>query len=105
MGWTPGPGATSGADTYVGDGTNEVIDGLGGDDTLSGGGGADTITGGLGVDIINGDAGNDILVVNEADAFAADAYNGGADFDTLLLMGTNSNQSFNFLNSTFSGIE
>ena len=107
MGWTPGPGATSGADTYVGDGTDEVVDGLGGNDTLSGGGGADTITGGLGVDTVNGDAGNDVLIVNEADATGvADQYNGGADTDTLRVIGTSlGQQNFDFWAPSFSSIE
>lgn len=107
MGWTPGPGATGGADTYTGDGTDEVVDGLGGNDTLNGAGGADTLTGGLGADIVNGDAGNDIIVVNEADATGvADQYNGGADTDTLRVIGTSGGQqNFDFWLPSFSSIE
>ena len=70
--WTPGPGGTSGNDTFTGDGTNETADGLAGNDTLNGGDGDDTLIGGLGDDIVNGGIGNDRLFGREhTDALAA----------------------------------
>ena len=48
--WSPGPGATTGDDTFTGDGTNETANGGLGDDTLIGNGGNDTLYGGAGAD-------------------------------------------------------
>jgi serralysin len=90
--WTPGPGPTEGADTFVGDGTgetasglggNDVMNGNGGNDTLNGGGGNDTLNGGLGVDTANGEAGDDTFVYVIGDGNGS--INGGADSDTLNL--------------------
>ena len=86
--WNPGPGATTGDDTFTGDGTNEVANGLDGNDTLNGNDGDDTLTGGLGSDILNGGNGNDTLVYSQADFGFGDQFNGGANTDTLSLFGT-----------------
>ena len=61
--WSPGPGATSGSDTYTGDANdNNGIHGLNGNDTMSGGDGDDELTGGSGGDTIYGDGGDDTCV-------------------------------------------
>jgi Ca2+-binding RTX toxin-like protein len=65
--WSPGPAATPGNDTFVGDATNETADGLAGDDTLSGNGGDDTLIGGDGDDFIAGGAGDDTLAGGAGD--------------------------------------
>ena len=81
--WTPGPGATAGADTFIGDGSAESVDGLAGADRLEGNGGNDTLAGGLGDDTLLGGDGNDTL----SDGFGAgqdnDLLEGGAGDDTL----------------------
>ncbi len=80
--WTPGPGATSGDDTYDGDATNEVVNGLGGDDTLNGGGGDDTLNGGAGQDTVSGGDGNDVLALQSSDGSGfGDVLDGGAGVD------------------------
>jgi len=48
-GWSSGA-ASAGDDIYVGDGTNEAVNGLGGADLLTGGGGDDSLDGGAGLD-------------------------------------------------------
>jgi serralysin len=70
--WNPGPGATSGDDTFLGDGAADVADGGDGLDIISGAGGADTISGGNGNDILR--PGDDLVV---------DIINGGADYDVV----------------------
>jgi hypothetical protein len=62
--------ATSGADTFLGNGGNETADGLGGDDRLLGGQGDDTLFGSAGHDSLFGGPGNDAL-------------DGGADSDNI----------------------
>jgi Ca2+-binding RTX toxin-like protein len=60
--WTPGPGATSGDDTYVGDDSDDsFINGLDGNDTLSGAGGDDSLNGGNGDDTLTGGAYDDVI--------------------------------------------
>jgi Ca2+-binding RTX toxin-like protein len=91
--WTPGPGATSGADTFTGDGTAEIADGLAGSDTLNGGGGADTLNGEEGDDTLygrnnddslNGGLGNDTLYGgNDADSFVFNTTLGAGNIDTI----------------------
>lgn len=103
--WAPGPGATSGADTFTGDGTAEIADGLGGNDILNGGGGSDALTGGAGGDTVNGEAGNDVLIVDDSHDGGSDVFNGGTEIDVLRFTGTASNQIFDFYFSTFSSIE
>ncbi|MBY0569094.1 MAG: calcium-binding protein [Hyphomonadaceae bacterium] len=70
--WNPGPGATSGNDTFLGDGAADVADGGDGLDIISGAGGADTISGGNGNDILR--PGDDLVV---------DVIDGGADYDVV----------------------
>jgi Ca2+-binding RTX toxin-like protein len=64
--WSPGSGATNGADVGVsnGVGPGDNFSGLGGDDSLVGNVGADTIIGALGRDTIVGGAGDDKLYGN-----------------------------------------
>jgi len=64
--WNPGPGATSGADIFTGDGTAELADGLAGNDTLSGGAGNDILYGG-----------------NDGDTFVFNSALGGGNIDTI----------------------
>ncbi len=53
---------TAGADTLIGDGTNNILLGNGGADKLVGNGGVDVLEGGAGNDDIDGGAGNDTAV-------------------------------------------
>ncbi|MBY0565787.1 MAG: hypothetical protein K2P70_00625 [Hyphomonadaceae bacterium] len=82
--WSPGPGATTGDDTFTGDGTNETANGGLGDDTLIGNGGNDTLTGGGGVDNLDGSNGND--TVNGG--LGADTLYGGAGADAFVFSTT-----------------
>jgi Ca2+-binding RTX toxin-like protein len=77
--WTPGPGATAGADTFTGDETAEDTHGLGGNDTLNGNGGDDTLNGGEGDDTLDGGAGDDTLIGGQG----SDTLIGGGGVDTL----------------------
>jgi len=62
-----------------------VLDGGIGDDTLTGGSSADTIIGGRGNDVLTGGAGDDVFLYTIGEG--ADAISGGADFDTLSILG------------------
>jgi len=89
--WSPGPGATSGNDTFTGDGTNETANGQLGDDTLHGNGGLDNLTGHGGSDVLNGGDGDDNLYGGTNSASnptsgvvdGADTLSGGAGNDVL----------------------
>jgi hypothetical protein len=85
--WTPGPGATEGNDIFVGDGTDEIVNGLGGLDTLTGNGGNDTLSGGSGNDTLQGGAGNDTL--DGGTGFDAAVYTDAASAVTIDLRSTN----------------
>jgi Ca2+-binding RTX toxin-like protein len=80
--WLPGPGPTSGDDTYQGDATAEIVDGGAGNDTLSGGDGDDTITPGGGADEVDAGAGNDTVNIT-APGGGVSTLEGGAGVDTL----------------------
>jgi Ca2+-binding RTX toxin-like protein len=83
----------------------DVIDGGAGQDQLYGGGGADTLAGGDdedwvegqdGSDSASGGAGNDLLVLDTDPSYLPtdlDDFNGNADLDTLLIAGTQFNDS------------
>src|SRR5262245_15724252 len=119
--WTPGPGPTSGNDTYVGDGTNESVEGGLGDDTLNGAGGDDTLDGGDGADVLRGGAGNDLYIVDSEFDDVSEASDDGADtvrtrllsyqlpdnVENLVLLGTSHIGSIaahgNALNNTITG--
>ncbi len=104
--WAPGPGATTGNDTFTGDATGETADGLAGNDTLNGGGGADTLTGGEGVDTVDGGAGDDVLVINSLSSLVGETYAGGADTDTLRISSSFSGlQEFLLYDATITSIE
>ncbi len=94
--WNPGPGPTTGDDTFLGDGTDE---------TSNGGAGNDTLDGGAGLDSLDGGAGNDILIVAGTTVVSGESYIGGADTDTLRLSHTIDVQQFNFQATTLSSIE
>jgi Ca2+-binding RTX toxin-like protein len=79
--WSPGPGPTSGNDTFTGDGTGETANGGDGNDTLNGNGGNDTLTGGAGDDHINAGDGDD--TVDPGDDYIDDLITGGSGTDTL----------------------
>ena len=79
---------TSGADTFVGSETDDIIkgqggndniQGLGGNDRLEGNSGDDVIDGGEGDDLIKGHKGNDLIEGGEGN----DILNGGIGFDQL----------------------
>ncbi|MCB1358815.1 MAG: M10 family metallopeptidase C-terminal domain-containing protein [Maritimibacter sp.] len=85
-------------DRLIGDGNDNVFNGMGGKDFLSGGRGddillgelgSDTLRGGSGVDLIKGHSGDDILRGGAGDDFldggyAADTLTGGAGDDTFV---------------------
>jgi hypothetical protein len=59
--WTPGPEATTGADTFVGGTGGDSANGLAGADSLVGGAGNDTLLGGEDNDTIVGGDGSDFM--------------------------------------------
>lgn len=110
------------SDVINGRGGDDTILGLTGDDDISGGQGNDLILGGLGDDDIEGDAGNDVIFGGLGDddieggngddgiegGFGDDTLNGGrgtnaidggAGEDTLVLEGSFSDYSFEFLDN------
>ena len=63
---------------------------------ISGGAGKDTLTGGRGNDTISGDDGDDTLAGGDpaiTPNIGNNTYNGGLGFDTLLILGTNANDT------------
>ena len=70
---------TSGADTLTGSSQRDLIDG---------GSSADIIRGGLGVDTLRGGAGVDAIVFSAPETASADSMDGGADIDTLQVIGS-----------------
>lgn len=77
--------------------------GLAGDDEMWGGIGADTFIGGVGIDIMHGLAGADTFVVSgKNDTF--DTFDGGADIDTLQVIGK-SDVTLNGFDATADSIE
>lgn len=88
-------------DEYVGDETDENIDGQGGDDTIDGAGGNDEIEGGFGDDILRGGDGDDIIdggaendLISGGDG--ADSLDGGSGHDTLDYSSSNSSVNIDF---------
>lgn len=79
--------------TLSGNASADIIFGLGGTDTINAGAGDDIIIGGLGADNMNGGDGNDEFIYNIGDG--ADAFNGGAGFDTLRIYGTAAGETLN----------
>ncbi|NVJ91585.1 MAG: hypothetical protein HWE34_08000, partial [Methylocystaceae bacterium] len=62
-----------------------------GNDTMYGDGGSDVMIGGAGDDVMYGGDGNDLFVfggANDTSVSGSDWINGGADFDTIQLNGT-----------------
>ena len=72
--------------TLSGQAGNDILTGGVGNDVLNGGDGDDVLTGGAGYDRIFGDDGNDTVIWNVGDG--SDTADGGADTDTLSLVGT-----------------
>ncbi len=75
----------AGNDVLNGDGGNDMLYGGNGNDTLNGGAGNDVLSGGRNSDSISGGAGNDTILYTMGDA--VDQVNGGADADTLIIVG------------------
>ena len=75
-----------GAQTFSGTQGDDNASTGGGNDTLSGGNGNDDLTGGTGNDTVSGSAGNDTIRYAVGDG--GDVINGGADIDTLAILGT-----------------
>lgn len=73
--WSPGAAASEGDDTYTGDDTDEIVDGLGGNDVLNGGQGNDTLYGGEGNDVLRPGNGydTDIAYGGAGDDFISNA--------------------------------
>jgi Ca2+-binding RTX toxin-like protein len=99
-------------DTIVGDATanrlwgldgDDEIYGLNGSDVLYGGNGADQLFGGLGNDTLDGGTGNDRIIYDAADVAAN--VNGGADSDTLVVVGGTLPIGFNLVASAFEQAE
>ncbi|CAH0262613.1 Hint domain-containing protein [Roseomonas sp. CECT 9278] len=80
-GWFPGPGATTGSDSFTGTAGDDAADGLGGDDTLRGALGADSLSGGDDNDLLI--AFDTVLGGGAAPAAAADTLDGGSGNDSL----------------------
>jgi Ca2+-binding RTX toxin-like protein len=101
--WTPGPGSTSGDDTFTGDATSEIADGGDGNDFLNGEDGNDTLVGGLGDDYLYGGAGADTAsYVDASSAVTVNLYLAGqqqntvgAGLDTLTLIENLVGSAFN----------
>lgn len=97
--WTPGPGPTTGDDSYLGTSGADIQGGLegndtllgeGGDDLLSGNAGDDSLLGGTGVDALFGGDGNDVLngggnddLISGGDGADTIFYNQGDGTDTI----------------------
>ncbi|MDX2103556.1 MAG: DUF4347 domain-containing protein [Alphaproteobacteria bacterium] len=77
----------SNAESLVGSSAADTLDCASGNDTLLGGAGGDSLRGGLNVDSVMGEAGNDTIGVQLGDTAFSEVWNGGADTDTLQLMG------------------
>ena len=76
-------GASNVANNIDGGDGDDTIEGGALGDTLNGGGGNDIIDSGEGVDIVNGDAGDDTVRLSALNFEAGEAYDGGADIDTI----------------------
>ena len=94
----------SGNDDIAANGGSQTLDGGAGNDTLSSGGGADTLIGGIGNDTLTGGAGNDTMsggtgndTFNYTIGDGADAVDGGADADTLAILGTTGNDTLDVI--------
>lgn len=62
---------------------------------INGGAGNDLISGGAGIDFINGDAGEDTILANFDGS--VDVFDGGADFDTVIIQGTSGDDRIDFM--------
>ena len=71
------------ADTSMGTGADEQIQGADGHDVIHGGAGDDTIYGGNGRDVLFGDEGDDVFIAGGYDNGGVDQYFGGEGFDVI----------------------
>ncbi|MGZ8996626.1 MAG: hypothetical protein ACXW3P_09080, partial [Rhodospirillales bacterium] len=71
------------ADTIIGLGGNDDIDGGGGADTISGGTGNDTITAAASGGTVHGDAGSDTITIRQTTDDVAGTFYGDADNDSM----------------------
>jgi FG-GAP-like repeat/RTX calcium-binding nonapeptide repeat (4 copies) len=74
---------STGAETYLGTGYNDLMKAGSGGDTLSGGEGYDTLVGGIGKDHLNGGNGHDTMTGGAGN----DTLDGGAEVDTAVFSG------------------
>jgi hypothetical protein len=82
------PGTYSG-NTVLGDGATDVIRSMTpGADLIQGGAGDDFLAGGAGGDTFQAGGGNDVIVIENAANGTGDSIDGGADSDTIRLVGT-----------------
>jgi Ca2+-binding RTX toxin-like protein len=92
-------------DTLSGGSEDDDLYGQGENDIISGDAGNDSLDGGTGVDSLNGGEGNDRLLHHGNDANeAGETFDGGDDFDTLVLTGTGT-QLHDFSDDTINSIE
>lgn len=92
------------ADTMTGSTDDDTLIGYGGNDTINGGAGGDILAGGAGDDTVNGEGGDDFLGI--AENTEGDAYDGGANTDTLVITGiVAGNVNINATNAMFSNFE
>ena len=83
------------ADSIEGGAGEDTLLGGAGNDTIRGGDNNDTITGGAGSDELYGDAGDDVFIFADAAELAGDTViDGGADTDTIQVLGTTLDDSF-----------
>jgi Ca2+-binding RTX toxin-like protein len=90
---------SGGNDALTGGAGNDSLFGQAGNDVLNGGIGNDILVGGGGTDTINGDAGNDTIrhTVGGGGSVGdgGGSVNGGADSDTLVILGTANDNTLN----------
>ena len=99
-----------GTDTLTGLAGNDIIYGSAGNDIIYGGDGtgdattgADTIYGGAGADSIYGGGGADVFIISTStDDASGEHYDGGADSDTLRILGTS---TVNLSDDSTTGVE
>jgi Ca2+-binding RTX toxin-like protein len=91
------------AQTFTGTTRNDYIFAGGGNDIVNGGNGDDTLIGDIGADSLFGDAGNDTIYFDAFDL--ATNVNGGADFDTLVVVNGTLPGSYNLAAGSFEQLD
>ena len=102
-----------GIENVTGGAGDDTITGTGAANSLDGGAGNDTLIGGVANDVLNGGSGNDTFTYTFGDG--ADGVTGGADLDTLNILGTAADNTLdvifdgtaltNFEGGTITGVE